>query len=115
MKAIAFILALLALPCLARAEYLGPHERNSSQIVSVLEGPHTDTAYHETVYYLYGFAQGVHALSDVVCLPATSPSQISAVWLKYAKAHPEKWSDSPLELSYKANKEAFPCPAGGSK
>lgn len=59
-----------------------------------------------------GFVMGVAQTGDIRfwCLPARySGRQVSAVVSNYIQAHPEKWTDQPVQLAGDALAGSFPC------
>jgi hypothetical protein len=122
-------LALAALALAQPANALGSDDfmaRTQHDIVDLCTAPEDSDLYQASLAFCHGFLVGAYSAhmtehagpkaARIVCMPDPAPTRAEsiAMYVDWAKAHPEYASESSIESLFKFLTERWPCPSGAT-
>jgi hypothetical protein len=116
------VLGVLILPGWAGAASQEDFQvRTTEQLLNLCTAPPTDPLYPQAVAFCRGFLVGAYKYYEAehlgpkavrfVCLPNPPPSRSDAIamFIEWAKAHPQYWKEAPVETEFRFLMEKWPC------
>jgi hypothetical protein len=120
--AILLLVAVLVAPALATAasedDFLAKTTRN---ILNLCNAAADDPLHDKAIHFCHGYLVGAYAYyaaessgpegKRLVCFPEPPPTRNSAIamFLEWAKAHPEYMDEPPVETEFRFLMEKWPC------
>jgi len=104
--------------------------RTQQDVVGLCTAPEGDDLYEESLSFCHGFLVGAYTAhqtehsgpkaTKIVCPPDPAPTRAEAIamYVDWAKAHPQYDNESSIESLFKFLTEKWPCPSvatGGAK
>jgi hypothetical protein len=122
-KTISFLFMMVfLLPAIAGAVSENDFEAQSTEnIINLCTASPDDPLYHQAINFCHGFLVGAYRYYEaagsgpgglkLVCLPDPRPSRNDTIdmFIDWAKAHPQHWSEPPVETEFRFLMEKWPC------
>ena len=122
-KTIILLLAVgILLPGLAGAASEKDFEvQTTENLMNLCTAAPDDPLYHQAINFCHGFLVGAYRYYEaagsgpgglkLVCLPDPRPSRNETIdmFIEWAKAHPQHWSEPPVESEFRFLMEKWPC------
>ena len=122
-KTIVMLLAIvILLPGFAGAVSEKDFEVQSTEnIINLCTASPEDPLYQQAINFCHGFLVGAYHYHDatsrgpagiqLVCVPDPRPSRNDTIdmFIDWAKAHPQHWSEPPVESEFRFLMEKWPC------
>ncbi len=115
-------IAILISPCISQAVTTENFQTRTTQdLVSLCESPTPDPLHKEAVNFCEGYIVGAYSFWDaehpdpgadrLVCLPNPAPTRdtATAMFVQWAKAHPQYMGDKPVDTLFRFAEAAWPC------
>lgn len=119
---ILLVLIVFLLPVFAGAVSEKDFEAQTTEsMVNLCTAAIDDPLYHQAINFCHGYLEGAfhyyEATSSgptgikLVCMPDSRPSrnQVIDMFIDWAKAHPQYWSEPPVESEFRFMMEMWPC------
>jgi hypothetical protein len=120
--AVFFIAAVLVMPGPARAVEQVDFEVDTTQnLINLCTAPTSDPLYREAINFCHGYLEGAYdhykaslegpGGKRLVCPPNPAPSRNEAIamFIEWAKAHPQYMSDEAVDTEFRFLMEKWPC------
>jgi hypothetical protein len=122
-KALILLLsAFLILPGMAGAVSQNDFEvRTTEDLLNLCTASPGDPLYHQAVNFCHGYLVGAYKYYEAehsgpnapkfVCFSDPPPSRSNAIamFIEWAKAHPQYWKEAPVETEFRFLMEKWPC------
>jgi hypothetical protein len=122
-KTISFLFMMVfLLPAIAGAVSENDFEAQSTEnIINLCTASPDDPLYHQAINFCHGFLVGAYRYYEaagsgpgglkLVCMPNPRPSRNDTIgmFIDWAKAHPQHWSEPPVETEFRFLMEKWPC------
>ena len=95
--------------------------QTTENIINLCTAASDDPLYHQAINFCHGFLVGAYRYYEaagsgpgglkLVCLPDPRPSRNETIdmFIEWAKAHPQHWSEPPVESEFRFLMEKWPC------
>jgi hypothetical protein len=121
-KAMLLLMVFSLMPGLAGAVSEKDFEaRTTENLINLCTASPGDPLYSQAVNFCQGYLVGAYkyyeaehagpAAPKFVCLPDPPPSRSDAIamFIEWAKAHPQYWKEAPVETEFRFLMEKWPC------
>ena len=122
-KSLSFLLVMMfLLPALAGAASEKDFEvQTTEKLITLCTVSLDDPLYHQAINFCHGYLVGAYQYYEVtesgpgglkmVCFPDPAPSRNEAIamFVEWAKAHPQYWGERPVETEFRFLMESWPC------
>lgn len=122
-KTIIFMLAVaILMPGLAGGASEKEFEvQNTEDLINLCSVAPDDPLYHQAINFCHGFMVGAYRYYEaagsgpgglkLVCMPDPRPSRNDtfAMFVEWAKAHPQYWKEKAVETEFRFLMEKWPC------
>lgn len=113
---------LIAVPCLSAAVEEADFEvKTTRALLNLCEASSTDPLFGQAINFCHGYLIGAYHYYQamaagpdgprLVCLPDPAPTRNEAIamFIEWARNHPEYWDEPPVETEFRFLTEKWPC------
>jgi len=116
-----FMMVFLLPPIVGAVSEKDFEVQTTENIVNLCTASPDDPLYHQAINFCHGFLVGAYRYYEaagsgpgglkLVCLPDPRPSRNETIdmFIEWAKAHPQHWSEPPVESEFRFLMEKWPC------